>query len=978
MAHNKNPVPAPGFEGCEKKLVIYFAQSADMRQVTRESWDAILTDARCTIINSTCNEHFDSYVLSESSLFVFQHKILIKTCGTTRLLNCVPRLLRAAKEIGTEPEFVQFSRSNFIFPANQPYPHRNFALEVEYLNTFFPGGHAYILGPINGPRWHVYTCDLLSQGKAGAQDQTFEIAMFDLDRNVMRQFYRSATDPNNAENKDGFAYPQSGVEATIMSGIDKLMPGATIDDFLFTPCGYSCNALKDDVYFTIHITPEPQCSFVSFETNLKVPSYNELLRKVLDTFKPGNYVAAAFIGVNAEAATISPSMPWNMDGYTTKGRTKHHFEHHYDVSCTQAVKDNANLPICRSPSSYANLDNVSTEDRSISDHFDNDLHYDDDRLDVAASYMLAKQLDEYQLKSLVLAAMKTQVNIDVVDGELAAQGEGAIVRAMIEKENLEEAFSIVNIDQVVSRFVQWHTHFPQVHPYFAANNWYPGDMGLLIALKAMGCGFSANSLSEMQSLIAAGVPGSRMVVSNLWKSNAQLQLARRCGVNVLAFDNVAELRKIRNHHPQAALLLHLAVEPRSQSQSSSRLLSAANVASSKSTGACLSDVPEILAEVKASGLKLVGVSFDLSSLKSQNSNNNNSNKKNNNSSAMHHSQSSNNLVGGHTDTKLSARFSTALKKVSRVFQQAQSVLGYTLSVIEMGDGFPMAEDVVVVGDESNRNNNHHVVQSTIHANLAHLAQVVQKVVDTEFAADVRVLARPSRFLMASAQTVAVSVVDRRKIAHSPAASPCASPRMEQAPHHRLHDMSATESDPEDEVKGMGSGASTASDVDPAVLSDEEFSSRRRHHHHHHDDSNLANDTNDNNNNHLHNNNNDNDNTHSNKNNHKDSNDSDHIPSFIEYQYYINEGTYGTFYNLRSDSIKLKPVTACTDKQIIARQVPCSVFGVHADDVDCLAEREILPELNIGDWLCFNPASATRSSVTLHACDVPAVRYVCSP
>lgn len=34
---------------------------------------------------------------------------------------------------------------------------------------------------------------------------------------------------------------RSGKEATVKSGIDKLIPGAAIDEFLFEPCGYSMN-----------------------------------------------------------------------------------------------------------------------------------------------------------------------------------------------------------------------------------------------------------------------------------------------------------------------------------------------------------------------------------------------------------------------------------------------------------------------------------------------------------------------------------------------------------------------------------------------------------------------------------------------------------------------------------------------------------------------------------------------------------------
>ncbi|MEQ2188187.1 hypothetical protein GOODEAATRI_012455, partial [Goodea atripinnis] len=48
-------------------------------------------------------------------------------------------------------------------------------------------------------------------------------------------------------------------------------------------------------YWTIHITPEPEFSYVSFETNLSQTSYDDLIRKVIDVFKPGKFVTTLFV-----------------------------------------------------------------------------------------------------------------------------------------------------------------------------------------------------------------------------------------------------------------------------------------------------------------------------------------------------------------------------------------------------------------------------------------------------------------------------------------------------------------------------------------------------------------------------------------------------------------------------------------------------------------------------------------------------------
>lgn len=70
------------------------------------------------------------------------------------------------------------------------------------------------------------------------------------------------------------------------SGIRSLLPGSIIQDFMFSPCGYSMNGILDDAYWTIHITPESHCSYASFETNLRGESYNALVKAVLDIFRP--------------------------------------------------------------------------------------------------------------------------------------------------------------------------------------------------------------------------------------------------------------------------------------------------------------------------------------------------------------------------------------------------------------------------------------------------------------------------------------------------------------------------------------------------------------------------------------------------------------------------------------------------------------------------------------------------------------------
>lgn len=47
-------------------------------------------------------------------------------------------------------------------------------------------------------------------------------------------------------------------------------------------------------YMTIHITPETNFSYVSFETNVPQQSYHDLITRVLETFQPGKFVLTVF------------------------------------------------------------------------------------------------------------------------------------------------------------------------------------------------------------------------------------------------------------------------------------------------------------------------------------------------------------------------------------------------------------------------------------------------------------------------------------------------------------------------------------------------------------------------------------------------------------------------------------------------------------------------------------------------------------
>ncbi|KAH3765739.1 S-adenosylmethionine decarboxylase [Pelomyxa schiedti] len=249
-----------------------------MRSYNREQWQSLLNKTACTILSVHSNHQWDAYLLSESSLFVSSNRVILKTCGRTLLLRGIDEIVKYGMAVGLSVKRVIYCRKNYTFPHRQLYPHRSFDEEVLYLDERFSGGQSFVVGPTTTDHWLCW----LYSAKTDARPSDyllFEVKMHDLDPEVMKVFQ---------DNSGG-----SSQEATNVSGIQSIFPSMNIDGFLFEPCGYSMNGLANNVYSTIHITPEAHCSYVSYEAFFAPPfciaEVGRVASKVLSTFKPASF-----------------------------------------------------------------------------------------------------------------------------------------------------------------------------------------------------------------------------------------------------------------------------------------------------------------------------------------------------------------------------------------------------------------------------------------------------------------------------------------------------------------------------------------------------------------------------------------------------------------------------------------------------------------------------------------------------------------
>jgi S-adenosylmethionine decarboxylase len=340
----------------------------------------------CKVLSIVESEDVDAYLLSESSMFVWPHKLILKTCGTTTLLSGLPRILEIAAlfagfpkstappsrgiSIAAAPYRVFYSRKNFLFPDRQRGPHRSWRDEVKAMDNLFANGSAYMIGKMNGEHWYLYLTEpytLLTppaspkaetetkflnipevkfgSGQCEEHDETLEILMTDLDEENAKQFYldhasavaeirHRKLEKEKDEPVDVFSNassdmsdPDSDGEPTVPAELTteghalgtvvsetcgladvypvSKYPDSRIDAYLFTPCGFSANGVipapngqSGTHYFTVHVTPEPHCSYASFETN--VPHLQngrqtaDIVEHVVDIFKPGRFTVTLF------------------------------------------------------------------------------------------------------------------------------------------------------------------------------------------------------------------------------------------------------------------------------------------------------------------------------------------------------------------------------------------------------------------------------------------------------------------------------------------------------------------------------------------------------------------------------------------------------------------------------------------------------------------------------------------------------------
>ncbi|KAJ2105246.1 Ornithine decarboxylase [Coemansia sp. RSA 922] len=291
---------------------------------------------------------------------------------------------------------------------------------------------------------------------------------------------------------------------------------------------------------------------------------------------------------------------------------------------------------------------------------------------------------------------------DMGDAAVTRFSPGSVddaLQAKLAQSGAEDAFFVADMGEVYRQHAQWTKLLPRVQPFFAVK--CNPDALVIKLLARLGAGFDCASKGELTQVLSEGVSASNIIYAHPCKPASHLRYAAAQGVELMTFDNADELEKISELHQGAKAVLRILAD---DSSALCRL--------GLKFGAEPSSAAALLRTAIKLGVQVVGVSFHVGS-----------------------------------GCKSEAAFSDAVERARRVFDQADA-LGLQLSLLDVGGGFPGRNDPAGLDFDV-------------------VARVLSAAIDRHFPQDayahVRVIAEPGRYFVASAFSLAVNVVARRRI-----------------------------------------------------------------------------------------------------------------------------------------------------------------------------------------------------------------------
>lgn len=307
------------FEGSEKKVEVVVSSEfqGSLRDLGDSFWAELVSHAKAQVISKVESESLSAYLLSESSLFVWDKRFTLITCGVTQLVKAVDFFLKQfeARHLLS----IIFERKNEFMPEEQ---FTDFQQDIQLLNTHLKG-QAFQFGQPD--KRHLYLYHMDQPFNPPTTDMTLEVLMYDIQGEAKEVFSKTY---------------QTKERLNQQMPIHQVIEGFQKDDFAFEPNGYSLNAIKEAEYMTYHVTPQDRSSYVSFETNHQTSNYQQIVQNVVRLFNPKFFEVVIFRAGEAEHIAVDS---YHSEQVITKelkcGYDVHYFQFHENHTTPMKVEE---------------------------------------------------------------------------------------------------------------------------------------------------------------------------------------------------------------------------------------------------------------------------------------------------------------------------------------------------------------------------------------------------------------------------------------------------------------------------------------------------------------------------------------------------------------------------------------------------------------------------------------------------------------
>jgi diaminopimelate decarboxylase len=175
-----------------------------------------------------------------------------------------------------------------------------------------------------------------------------------------------------------------------------------------------------------------------------------------------------------------------------------------------------------------------------------------------------------------------------------------IINDYLEKNDNHHAFFLIDINQIVKLYELWNDYLPNIKPYYAVK--CNPDPHFITMLSKLGVNFDCASKKEIELVNDIVCDPSRIIYANPCKQFEYISYAEEKSVDLMTFDCEIELCKIKLCHPNARLLLRIAVDD-----------SGSLVKFSTKFGCKPENIEQLLVTAKKEGMNVVGFSFHVGS-----------------------------------------------------------------------------------------------------------------------------------------------------------------------------------------------------------------------------------------------------------------------------------------------------------------------------------------------------------------------------